>query len=150
MTVQRCAEAAILRSATGRWRTRFQSVLVTLFCESCARRHQTGPGGQKQPKQADQQKMEPSQMEGGVMRSWGNPVPKDTEVNGDGGRQTRVPMQAFFLRRLDHLVELNAMSQLDPIHRRLVEYALYSTYWDCVRLGLRDEARLAIGMDSAG
>ena len=40
--------------------TRFQSMLVTLFDESSARRHQIGPDTESGPKQTDQQKMEPS------------------------------------------------------------------------------------------
>jgi hypothetical protein len=35
---------------------------------------------------------------------------------------------------------------LDTQQRRLLDHALYSTYWDCVDLGLRDEAQTIIGL----
>jgi hypothetical protein len=49
-------------------------------------------------------------------------------------------LRTYFLRRLHWLMELRAMGQLTPDQRRLVDHALYSTYWDCANLGARVEA----------
>jgi len=56
---------------------------------------------------------------------------------------------ALFLHRIDRLVKMRAMPQLDDADRRLVDHALYSTYWDCARLGARPRARSVIGMPVA-
>lgn len=50
-------------------------------------------------------------------------------------------LQHLFTKRLSRLAEMKATRQLNEQQRRLLDYALYSTYWDCVRLGLREEAR---------
>ena len=33
--------------------------------------------------------------------------------------------------------------------RRLLEHTLYSTYWDCVRLDMRDDAQEILGMPAS-
>jgi hypothetical protein len=48
--------------------------------------------------------------------------------------------EVFFLRRLYRLIELNERPDLDAAQRRQVNHALYSTYWDCVGLGMRSKA----------
>ena len=49
-------------------------------------------------------------------------------------------LDAYFLDRLYRLIDLNARPDLDPTQRRLVHRAMYSTYWDCVGLGLQSTA----------
>jgi len=53
----------------------------------------------------------------------------------------------LFLGRLRRIHEQRAMygSGLTVDVRSLIDRALYSTYWDCVRLGLRAEAREVLG-----
>jgi hypothetical protein len=55
------------------------------------------------------------------------------------GVQTTSPSM-FFLGRLYRLVELRGRPNLDPAQRRQVNHALYSSYWDCVGLGMRSQA----------
>jgi len=54
----------------------------------------------------------------------------------------------LFLSRLRRIHEQRAMygSALTVDVRSLIDRALYSTYWDCVRLGLRAEAREVLGL----
>ena len=64
-------------------------------------------------------------------------------ANGMGQRRLDrgpTPLQTHLMRRLHRLVELKALPHLDADQRRLVNHALYSTYWDCVGLGARAEA----------
>lgn len=65
---------------------------------------------------------------------------------GSGGPRERPALALFFLLRLDRLVMLRSMPALTAERRKLVDHALYSTYWDCVRAGLRAEARLMLGL----
>jgi hypothetical protein len=37
-------------------------------------------------------------------------------------------------------------SSIDCQQRRLLEHALYSTYWDCATLDMRDDAQEILGM----
>ncbi len=56
-------------------------------------------------------------------------------------------LRQFFLDRLERLAALNSVPD-SPIARedaRLLRFAMYSTYWDCVHLGLRNEARKTLG-----
>lgn len=56
-------------------------------------------------------------------------------------------LQLMFLKRLAHLAEIRNAAQAreaDPSVLRLIDSSLYSTYWDCARLGRRDEARLVL------
>jgi hypothetical protein len=46
----------------------------------------------------------------------------------------------FFLDRLLRLASLKALPTAAPPNQRLIDRALYATYWDCVRAGARDEA----------
>jgi hypothetical protein len=57
-------------------------------------------------------------------------------------------VQEYFLERISRLEAMrNEYSgSMDRQQRRLLEHALYSTYWDCVNLGMRDEARESLGM----
>jgi len=68
-------------------------------------------------------------------------------------RSTRVTQERrifrdLFLARLRRVHEQRAMygSELTEDARALIDRALYSTYWDCVRLGLRAEAREVLGL----
>ena len=49
----------------------------------------------------------------------------------------------LFLARLRRVHEQQALygNELTDEARSLIDRALYSTYWDCIRLGLRAEAR---------
>jgi len=71
-------------------------------------------------------------------------------MRGESGRRewlfdtTRYSVvQRFFLARLDRLVALRRSPELfsETWHSMLVNRALYSTYRDCVALGLAEEAR---------
>jgi len=54
----------------------------------------------------------------------------------------------LFLARLRRFHEQRTTdeSELTVDVRSLIDWALYSTYWDCVRLGLRAEAREVLGL----
>ena len=54
--------------------------------------------------------------------------------------------ESFFLSRLYRLIELRARPNLDPVQRRLVNRTLYSTYWDCVSLGIQTKAATILGL----
>jgi hypothetical protein len=54
----------------------------------------------------------------------------------------------FFLCRLYRLIELSTRPDLDSIQRRQVNHALYSTYWDCAKLGMRTKATTILGLPS--
>jgi hypothetical protein len=62
----------------------------------------------------------------------------------DTSRYTVV--QRFFLARLEHLVALRRSPRpgAERWQRRLLNHAIYSTYRDCVALGLVDEARTVL------
>ena len=55
-------------------------------------------------------------------------------------------LRTYFLERLHRLMALGAVGQLAPAQRRLVNHALYSTYWDCASLGSPSEAGGIIGL----
>ena len=59
----------------------------------------------------------------------------------DAGRYTIV--QRFFLARIERLVSLrkSKSDELESWQNALLNRAIYSTYRDCVDLGLNDEAR---------
>ncbi len=56
----------------------------------------------------------------------------------------------FFLGRLEYLIQLRdgRRGPLTAEKERLVKRALYSTYRDCLSLGVGDEARTRLGIDS--
>jgi hypothetical protein len=54
-----------------------------------------------------------------------------------GGSATYGP---FFLARMSRLSALRACRWLSPFERRLVDHALYTTYWDCVAVNAREAA----------
>ena len=60
--------------------------------------------------------------------------------------EARAMPETFFLRRLYRLIELRERPDLDPAQRRQVNHALYSTYWDCVGLGMRAKATTILGL----
>lgn len=55
------------------------------------------------------------------------------------------PFRELFLARLRRLATLRPHCDPDTLERQLVDHALYSTYWDCARLGLRGEAQRILG-----
>jgi len=76
----------------------------------------------------------------------------DFSMRGDSGRREWIDptrysvVQRFFLARLEHLVVLRRTPELysEAWHTTLVDRAVYSTYRDCVALGLADEARTVL------
>lgn len=64
---------------------------------------------------------------------------------GASGVTDRSPMQAFFLGRLQHLVEQRGryadLVAPDDWRQRLLARAIYSSYRDLIDLGLSEEAR---------
>jgi hypothetical protein len=78
---------------------------------------------------------------------------QSVEKGGPNARVSRATQErrAFgdlFLARLRRVDEQRAMygEELTVDARGLIDRALYSTYWDCVRLGLRAEARSVLGL----
>jgi hypothetical protein len=67
-------------------------------------------------------------------------------VGGQGLDRRLTPLRTHFVQRLHRLIELKAMLRLDTDQRRLVNHALYSTYWDCVNVGARAEASTILGL----
>src|SRR5579884_2536858 len=74
----------------------------------------------------------------------------DFPMRGDSGRREWLfdtsrysVVQRFFLARLDRLVALRRTPELysEPWHSMLVNRSVYTTYRDCVALGLAEEAR---------
>ena len=53
-------------------------------------------------------------------------------------------LQEFFLERFHRCLTLRASPRLTPAGRRLIDHALYSTYWDGIALGLRAEITAAL------
>ena len=62
--------------------------------------------------------------------------------------QERRMFRDLFLARLQRVHEQQAMygNELTGDARALIDRALYSIYWDCVRLGLRTEARRILNL----
>ena len=60
-------------------------------------------------------------------------------------------LQCLFLDRLHRLIDLDESwsPEWSAEERRLLEHALYSTYHDCVRVGLRPIARAMLTLHSA-
>lgn len=69
-------------------------------------------------------------------------------VRGSRGSQEKRLRREMFLARLSRIRELKAFygGELTAEARRLIDRAMYSTYWDCVRLGAKEEARSALGL----
>ena len=62
---------------------------------------------------------------------------------------TQLQLQLLMLKRLARLNETRETR--DPIKhprgRLMIDKALYSTYWDCVALGRRDDARMILRLN---
>jgi hypothetical protein len=58
-------------------------------------------------------------------------------------------LQEFFLERFHRCLMMRASQRLTPAGRRLVDHALYSTYWDGIALGLRAEMMAALDAAAA-
>jgi len=72
-----------------------------------------------------------------------NPGHSEPPIRNSRTIQQRRIFGELFRGRLARIHEQHSANgpELTAETRRLVDRALYSTYWDCVRLGLRDEAR---------
>ena len=84
-----------------------------------------------------------------------NPETEPSEAGGAGTVADSPPslsreerLRQFFLGRLVHLIRLRdgLGGGLKPEDERLVKWALYSTYRDCVSAGVGEEARAALGL----
>jgi len=75
-----------------------------------------------------------------------NPVQSEPPVRNTKTSQERQMFREMFLGRLARINDQHSADgpELSADARRLIDRALYSTYWDCVRLGLRDEARVML------
>ena len=73
-------------------------------------------------------------------------------IRPEDGDTARHKLQCLFLERLHRLVDLNESwsAEWSAAERRMLEHALYSTYHDCVRVGLRPIARAMITLQSNG
>lgn len=62
--------------------------------------------------------------------------------------QSWAELQTLFLGRLERLASMRALCYQEGYREplRLIDHALYSTYRDCVRLGLRAEGRRRLGL----
>ena len=54
--------------------------------------------------------------------------------------------ELYFVRRLQRLTALRVRTDIDPVQRRLLNHAMYSTFWDCAGLGLRSTAAMILGL----
>jgi hypothetical protein len=61
----------------------------------------------------------------------------------------RIVVQAFFLGRLErlHAIRTGQNPDLEPWQNALLSRAIYSTYRDCLDLGLADEAQSLVDGD---
>jgi hypothetical protein len=77
-----------------------------------------------------------------------NAHPPEAQSSPTRGAQEKKALRAMFLARLQHITQQRESLgvELTGEARHLVDRALYSTYWDCVRLGAREEAREALGL----
>ena len=68
--------------------------------------------------------------------------------SGGSADQERDELRRLFMERLKRLAELDARctEDSDSEDRKLLQRALSSTYWDCIRLGLRADARKVLGL----
>ena len=83
----------------------------------------------------------------------GNPNVGATPARASGLKSYSA-LQLFFLMRLSYLVRRRKeeLASLDPSHWKfkLLNKALYSTYWDCVQEGIGEEAKVLLGRQQAG
>ncbi|MFN8633056.1 MAG: hypothetical protein U0893_04315 [Chloroflexota bacterium] len=70
----------------------------------------------------------------------------EPDTNEAGAVARRMTPEQFMVRRLYRLVALSGRPGLEPAERRLVNHALYATYWDCVGLGMRSQATTILGL----
>ena len=59
---------------------------------------------------------------------------------GSSGATEATTYGPFFVARMSRLSALRACRWLSPFERRLVDHALYTTYWDCADAGAREAA----------
>jgi hypothetical protein len=62
-------------------------------------------------------------------------------TDGQPASDTSRTFAPFFLRRLRRLSVKKGSPHLSALETRLVDRAMYSTYWDCVRVDAREEAQ---------
>jgi hypothetical protein len=89
--------------------------------------------------------------EGIAMMSWLTPNAAPAQASDPDERSlTRfcgaTPLDAHFLSRFARMTRLRDADGLDASHRWLLNLALFSTYRDCVALGLRAPARRVLGL----
>jgi hypothetical protein len=81
-----------------------------------------------------------------MLARWWRPAKARARAGGHAPHDERAPLKALFLHRLYRLVLLDARPTLSPDERRLVNHALDATYHDCVRAGVRTQARALLGL----
>jgi hypothetical protein len=84
------------------------------------------------------------------MRFWKRAQPEASTRPPRNRAEAFAVYAPFFLERLARLAALKDRPALAPCQRRLVDQALYATYWDCVRVGARDEAIELLGAEHGG
>lgn len=66
----------------------------------------------------------------------------DNRAAGERDHELSTEMQALFLNRLRELLQRrHSGTKLDVEQQRLLDRAIYSTFCDCLELGLREPAR---------
>ena len=81
-----------------------------------------------------------------MMLGWWKPGRGRAETGEQAPESHAVPLKAFYLRRLYRLVLLDAQPTLSAEQRRLVNYALETTYRDCIAVGVETQARVTLGL----
>jgi hypothetical protein len=75
------------------------------------------------------------------MALWWKAEPVAWNRGTSGATEAFATYGPFFVARMSRLSALRACRWLSPFERRLVDHALYTTYWDCADAGARDAAK---------
>ena len=83
-----------------------------------------------------------------ISRIFGNVTPVATMTGSTPAiTATRsAALDCYFLERLERLAMLSTLIAPHDPRRRLVDFALYSTYGDCAERGFRARARAILGL----
>lgn len=70
-----------------------------------------------------------------------------------GGSRTYTPLQMFFLRRLERLVrlshDLGTSLPSEDWRVKLLRRSIYATYYECLELGIGEDARQILGQSAS-
>jgi hypothetical protein len=78
--------------------------------------------------------------EDAAVSRWWKAEPVVTDGPSSGAPEAFAKYAPLFLTRMYRLSLLRACGPLTPLQQRLVDHALYSTYWDCAGIDAREEA----------